>query len=508
MHQSTEPANGGVTAARGFRPGVLAAILVVALALRVWGLQAQSFTMDEVSELRIAKESPAAIIVESDGFPPFYHLLLHRWLPVFGGDSSARWLSVVCGLVTVWAMWRLGRLIGGTAVGLIAAALLATSPIHVYYSQEARAYALFFLLAVIAIWLFLRARSSDTPRDWTWFGAASVLGLYTHYYFLLLLPALILTVPLERDRYPIRRMALSYAALALLALPWAWLAWQDLKVQTTSQDLQPTLDLGGLAYTLVVFLGGYSAGPSLRELHDTDAAHAALEVLPWAAPLGLAAFYLGYRALTDRSQWRSALRLLVIGAVPLALCGILGTLLAVGYRVRYVSWGAAPFLALLSLGVVRGWGRRATVTATGVLTVLSLVSIFRRHSEPRYMNEDSRAAAQWLASNADQSGPVFVTAGYMAEPVSYYLGRSRDLQALPAVTTSTDLESALGRIRKKTGAGPFWLVYSRPFHGDPKGILLLGLKNRAQLALRATFPGIELYQGQDFRLARPSLTRP
>jgi uncharacterized membrane protein len=497
---STEPADGGLTAARGLRPGMLAIILVVALALRAWGLQAQSFTMDEVSELGIAKESPAAIIVQPDGFPPFYHLVLHRWLPIFGGDASARWLSVLCGLATVWTMWRLGRQLGGTAVGLVAAAFLATSPIHVYYSQEARAYPLFCMFAVIAIWLFFQARSSDAARDWTWFGAASVLGLYTHYYFSLLLLALILTVPLEAPgRHPIRRMVFTYAALALLALPWAWLARQDLRVQVTQPDLLPTLDLGSLSYTLVTFLGGYSVGPSLRELHETDAAHAALEVLPWAVPLGLASVYLGCRALTDRDHWRSALRLLVLIVVPLALCGILGALLAVGYRVRYVSWGVAPLLAILSVGVVRGWDRWATVTATGVLTILSLVAIFRRHSEPRYMNEDSRAAAQWLTSHTGQSGPVFVTADYMVGPVGYYLGQSRELQALPAVTTQTNLDPALRMIREKTGAGmPFWLVYSRPFHGDPKEILLLDLKRRAHLSLRVNLPGIELYQGQGF----------
>lgn len=499
-HRAGELKPKPLNVAPGAQRGALAALLIVALVLRVWGLQAQSFTMDEVSELAIAKQSLAAIIITPDGFPPLYHLLLHWWLPAFGGDSSARWLSVVCGLATVWAMWRLGRQIGGAAVGLIAAALLATSPIHVYYSQEARAYPLFFMWAVIAIWLFFQARSSDSPRDWTWFGAASVLGLYTHYYFSLLLLALVLTVPLEEpDRHSIKRMVLTYTALALLAVPWAWLACQDLRVQVSQPDLLPTLDLGSLAYTFVTFLGGYSVGPSLRELHDADAAHAALEVLPWAAPLGLASFYLGYRALTDRNQWRSALRLILISAVPLALCGMLGTLLAVGYRVRYVSWGAAPFLALLSLGVVRGWGRWATVTATGVLAVLSLVSIFRRQSEPRYMNEDSRAAAQWLTSNADQSGPVFVTAGYMVGPVGYYLGRSRELKALPAVTTPTNLDPALRMIREKTGVGkPFWLVYSRPFHGDPKEILLLDLQKRAQLSLRANLPGIELYQGQGF----------
>jgi 4-amino-4-deoxy-L-arabinose transferase-like glycosyltransferase len=456
--------------------------------------------MDEVSELAITKQSLAAIILAPDGFPPLYHLLLHWWLPAFGGDGSARWLSVVCGLATVWAMWRLGCQIGGMAVGLVAAGLLAIAPIHVYYSQEARAYALFFLAAVVAIWLFVRARGGDAPRDWAGFAAASLLGLYTHYYFSLLLLALLLTVPLETpDRQSMRRMALTYGALALPVLPWAWLGWQDLRVQTTSHELLPTLDFGSLGYTLLTFLGGYSLGPSLRELHVINAAEAARAALPGAMPLGLALVYLGYLALGDRRWRQDALRLIMILAVSLALCGVLGALLAVGYRVRYVSWGAAPLIALLSMGVVRGWGRWLTVVASAVLVSFSLVSVYRRHSEPRYMNEDSRAAAQWLVSHVDRSNPVLVTSAYMVGPLGYYLGLSRELQALPDVTTRTNLTSILDGICPKSRTGePFWLAYSRPFHGDRQGILLRGLRNRAQLVLRATPSGIELYEGRCF----------
>ena len=41
----------------------------------------------------------------------------------------------------------------------------------------------------------------------------------------------------------------------------------------------------------------------------------------------------------------------------------------------------------------------------------------------------------------------------------------------------------------------FWLVYSRPFDGDPGGRLREALKSVAGLRLRDSVPGVELYEG-------------
>lgn len=480
--------------------GALATILAIGCVLRVWGLQAQSFSMDEIYELTLAKASPTAIIGHADGLPPLYHLLLHEWLPLFGGDASARWLSVVAGVVTVWVMWKLGAQLAGTAAGLAAASLLTISPIHIYYSQEARCYGLLVLWAVLAIWFFLRARGSDARRDWAAFWAVSLLGLCTHYYFSLLLIGLIVSLLAEgASRLPLRRMVLAFAFLAVAALPLAWLAVGDLELQKKYPDPAARLSPASLAYTLFTFLGGYSLGPSLSELHVATARQAALEVLPWAVTLGSAAAYFGYLALTGPRWRRPAWALLLMIAVPLALCGLLGWLLGIGYRVRYVSWAAAPLLALIALGIVRRPDRWLTRAGTLVLVAVSLVAIHRRHSVPRYMTEDSRSAAQWLAANVDSSDPIFVSSDYMRIPLSYYAGEDRELRVLPHVTSSARLRADLDSIRSVTAAGePFWLVYSRPFHGDPKGMLLRDLRERTDLRLRATLPGFEIYQGRGF----------
>src|SRR3569833_1218429 len=50
----------------------------------------------------------------------------------------ARVMIAACGVLCVWLTWRLGRKLGGPAVGLVAAALLAVNAIHVEQSQIIR----------------------------------------------------------------------------------------------------------------------------------------------------------------------------------------------------------------------------------------------------------------------------------------------------------------------------------------------------------------------------------
>ena len=98
----------------------------------------------------------------------------------------------------------------------------------------------------------------------------------------------------------------------------------------------------------------------------------------------------------------------------------------------------------------------------------------------------------------DDRQPVFVISFYMASPVRYYLGDGWDVQYLPDVQAQgDDVTESLGPIDRGVpkGAG-YWLVYSRPFHGDPKGTLKAHLTRRDHLKLEATFAGIELYRGR------------
>jgi 4-amino-4-deoxy-L-arabinose transferase-like glycosyltransferase len=453
--------------------------------------------MDEVGEVALARQPVRHIVFAQDGFPPLYHLLLRCWIGLLGPDA-ARWFSVLCGMLLVAVVWRLGRLAGGTTTAWVAAALVAISPIHIWYSQEARANMLFYFLAVLTAWLFFRAIETNRPRDWLLYGLGAGAGMYSHYYFPHVIAGLLVAVLFERDsRRPIGRLTLVHGAIALAAIPWLMLLGPDLQLQSGYTPLSQPLDIKSLGYTLVTLLFGFSVGPSVRDLHTSRAGRTLLEAAPW----GVAA--LAVCAAAVRSLWatpsthRWALRLGVVLVLPIAACGVAATVLDLGYRVRYVAWGATILLLLIALAVAQGRRLTTTWAAAALLVVLSAVSLVNRNTEGRYMNEDAKGAAAYLAATLPASSRIFVTSGYMATPMRHYLGPAWTVRALPPAPAKGTPAQALGAIQGTVPAGePFWLLYSRPWDDDPGGRVKEELQTRAGLARKREWAGMELYEGK------------
>lgn len=167
---------------------ILISILLLATGVRFYRLEAQSFWNDEGNSARAA-ERPIPLILEAaegDIHPPGYYLLLHLWRGLTGeSEFSLRALSALCGILTVAFTYGLGRRLLSPSVGLGAAFLAALSPLSVYYSQEARMYALLGLLSAASTYfaLYLLPPVSRFLLPASCFLLAAAAGLYTHYAF-------------------------------------------------------------------------------------------------------------------------------------------------------------------------------------------------------------------------------------------------------------------------------------------------------------------------------------
>ena len=142
------------------RTGVLllALFVLLAFALRVLRLDFQPLWWDEGYSVWFATHplGQMASLTAQDIHPPLYYALLHGWTGLFGaGPVSLRLLSVLFGVLAVPAIYLAGRRMLSRRAALIAAFLLAISPLHVYYSQEVRMYGLVALLSIgvlVAAW--------------------------------------------------------------------------------------------------------------------------------------------------------------------------------------------------------------------------------------------------------------------------------------------------------------------------------------------------------------------
>jgi 4-amino-4-deoxy-L-arabinose transferase-like glycosyltransferase len=165
------------------------ALTAVAALVRFASLDAQSFWYDEALTHELVNDSFGGMldgVLGHEAQPPPYFVLAWFWIRIFGdGEIGLRSLSALLGTLTVPLAYEAARLVGGRRVALAAGLLTALSPALVWYSQEARAYALVTFLSTLALLFFLRAvQDGWAGRDLAVWAAASVLAVASHYFAL------------------------------------------------------------------------------------------------------------------------------------------------------------------------------------------------------------------------------------------------------------------------------------------------------------------------------------
>lgn len=392
-------------------------LTLLALGLRAARLDFQPLWWDEGYSVWFARHplGEMARLTAQDIHPPLYYALLGGWIQLLGARPVAlRLFSVAVGTATVPLVYAVGRRLGGPRVGVMAALLLAVNPLHVFYSQEVRMYALVALAAAIAVgaaavWLGLAADGQGRGRP-GWlvvYGAAMAAALYTQYYAGFLLAGLTVAGvwALWRKRAGLPRVAAwlaAQAAVALLYLPWLRFATPKL-VAYVSQKVVADADrpLGPLTYGarhLAAYVAGHLEGP----------------LTPWwpAALLALlplaAALWRTRRSLRPASppltidpsssptaprpssaaHWPLALFLLLSLAVVL----VLGWLVNLTFPFfpergeRLLLLGLPLFLLLAAL-LLSAAGSRWGLAPFLALAVASLAAFY---TVPRYADEDYR----------------------------------------------------------------------------------------------------------------------
>src|SRR5215468_7796777 len=136
----------------------LGLLLVAAVVLRFYKLNSPLWFDEIVALVHSYREPFWNILTKFPGhFPhPLYGLLAHSSLLVFGESAlSVRLPAALCGIAGVFVFYKLSCRLSSRGEALLGAALLTVSYHHIYFSQDARGYTVYLLLAVIATDLFL-----------------------------------------------------------------------------------------------------------------------------------------------------------------------------------------------------------------------------------------------------------------------------------------------------------------------------------------------------------------
>ena len=171
-------------------------LMLAAFALRLYRLEAQSLWYDEGVTAEISRRGLAELTrwTAGDIQPPLYYYVVALWGRLAGwSEWSLRFPSAFFGTLTVPLLAAVTiALTRRRVAGLLAASLAASHPLLLYYSQEARMYAMLTALGVLLAYLVIQSESAARSRwrHWTAYVLVATAAAYTHYFAFFLLIAL------------------------------------------------------------------------------------------------------------------------------------------------------------------------------------------------------------------------------------------------------------------------------------------------------------------------------
>src|SRR3954451_13137494 len=169
---------------------IVAGLVALGAVLRFATLGVQSYHHDEIVTasrvLRVGFGHAMDAVGFSESAPPLYYGLAWIWTQLTGtGPWGLRSLSALAGVATIPVVFLVGCELRDRRTGFIAAALVAVNPMLIWYSQEARAYALLAFFCALSLLYCVRALRVEEERDkrnLVLWGVFSALALATHYF--------------------------------------------------------------------------------------------------------------------------------------------------------------------------------------------------------------------------------------------------------------------------------------------------------------------------------------
>jgi uncharacterized membrane protein len=344
---------------------IVAGLTALAAVLRFATLGVQSYHHDEiVTASRILRDGfghAMNAVGFSESAPPLYYALAWCWTQLTGtGEFGLRSLSALAGVATVPVAYLIGIELRGRRAGLMAAALVAVNPLLLWYSQEARAYALLVLLGAASLLYCVRALRHGRRRDFTLWGIASGLALATHYFALFPIAAEAIWLLWRRGRASTPGLGI----VALFGLALAPLAVHQMSIGHAEWISNFTLG-HRLWETAATFVSGETSDIIARPQRP------ALAVVP----LALALAGLGLIAVRgERSERRAAAIPLSVALAAVAI-PVLLALVAPGkdyVLARNVMPALVPLLLAVAIGLTLPPARRLGVVVGAALLAYSL----------------------------------------------------------------------------------------------------------------------------------------
>jgi uncharacterized membrane protein len=219
-------------------------VLLLGLVLRLLSIN-QSLWLDEATSAVLARDFSFVEILTKfspgDFHPPLYYLILRSWAMVFGTSAIAlRSLSILAGLGGIYILYPIVRELFNNRVAPVSSLLLATSGLHIYFSQEVRMYQLASFFVLLAIYYFVKTEKDNRVGDWQRLSIFTALSGMTHYMTIFIVPVFwIYGILNKKKKSWFKKLLTSHIILFVFGLLWSPTFLNQLSVGFQAKILSP-----------------------------------------------------------------------------------------------------------------------------------------------------------------------------------------------------------------------------------------------------------------------------
>lgn len=225
-------------------------LTVIGFILRFYNLGFNCLWLDEASTNTFATMSLAGIwnaTIGGEFNPPLFYWVEHIIINLLqNNEVTLRLVPAIFGVLTIPAIYYVGKEFIDSNVGIISAAAFTFSPFLIFYSQEARAYSMMLFFITLSMVFYFRALKNNDTLNWCLFGLFSAIAFWTHFYALVMIASLILYaiyIHITTRKISISPFILGVSIFTILISP---LIIASIKLFTSRTSTGPTFGIQGI----------------------------------------------------------------------------------------------------------------------------------------------------------------------------------------------------------------------------------------------------------------------
>lgn len=455
---------------------LLLVILLLGLSFRIYNLAKESIWIDEGVSIKIAtKLNPVEIVKTRTPDLPLYHFILHYWIKLFGNSEfSARFPSLIFGLLVLVMAYKMGTLIFDAETGLLGALLIGLSGFHIQYSQEARMYSMMAFFTLLSFYYFVKFIKGKGLAISLKYALSIIVLILTHFFgvvmvlsqgvYLLTLFLLFKNIPWDN----VKRWLKLQAVLCILFIPlgiFLFVCFLAINSFPSWWIPRPTLGLvatsfleysGSLPLVLIFFILSVLAMLNFKKLNNGNQSAGFFEAIEHR------------RLSVGITEVKNIYLLLVWLFFPIIILYLISLFLIPVYWTRYTIGCSLAFYLLIAKGLRNINNKRVKLLVIITVIFFSLANIMVYYREVH--KENWREVAEDIGKNAKPADLLIFNPGTIQVPFNYY-SKGKDLikENFLMMYETVNPEN-IGKVEEIIGGHKrIWVITTH--NRDPNGLL-------------------------------------